>query len=184
MIEKEMIIFRFQLTLIIAIILSVVSVLTTVYLTLLSWLVFISGFYFIFHGKKILGEDWTAYLTLYAFFGLFALSIPFFANYLPLSLFAPTSFVSGILLVVFVLVSGLMLWKVRFGRNYTIGTVLLADQKLAGVLITYDVCSNTKGGNYVVSNPVKAKKGQKVKVLVKGGFFGSSRPYEIFEVIR
>jgi uncharacterized membrane protein len=145
---------------------------------------FALGFYFIFQGKKHLGEDWTAYLTLYAFFGIFALSIPFITTYLPLSLFVPTSFVSSIFLIVFILVSGLMLWKVRFGRNYTIGKVILADQKLAGVQVSYDVRSNTKNGKFVVLNPVKAKKGQKVKVLVKSKIFGAATPYEIFEVIK
>jgi uncharacterized membrane protein len=69
-----------------------------------------------------------------------------------------------------------------FGRNYTTGKVLIADGDMAVVETEFDLLSFTSAGKYIVEN-TSAKRGQKVKVEIKGILF-SGKPSRIAEIVK
>ena len=71
---------------------------------------------------------------------------------------------------------------VFFGRNYTYAKIVLADNEKAAVESTFDLLARSQEGNFVVENNAKAKKGDTVKISVRGNMFGARKPAEIIEV--
>lgn len=70
------------------------------------------------------------------------------------------------------------LFKIFFGRNYTLGRVLLSNEKSAVVETEFDLLSFTNGGKFIVENNKKRREGEQVKVAVKNLFF-YRKPYKI-----
>ena len=111
-------------------------------------------------------EDRVALIFAYTLFGIFSLAIPFLQSYMFFGM-------------VFFLTFGLILWKIRFCRNYCYGKVLLSSKNLAGVIVDYDIRSNVRSGRYVVDSQKEIKTGKKVRVLVRKG-----TPHEILDVVK
>ncbi len=73
----------------------------------------------------------------------------------------PPLMAMGFVLVAFVA------FRLKYGRNFTYGTVEEIRGKRAVVRISYDICSNVKSGLYAVESFAKIKKGDSVKISVE-----------------
>jgi len=86
----------------------------------------------------------------------------------------------------FLLIGAIVLFYIGFfvffGRNYTYAKVVLADNEKAAVETTFDLLARSQEGSFVVENSAKAKKGDKIKVRVRGSLFGTRKPTETIEV--
>lgn len=63
-------------------------------------------------------------------------------------------------------------FRLKYGRNFTYGTVEEIRGKRAVVRISYDICSNVKSGLYVVESFAKIKRGDLVKISVERPMLG------------
>ncbi|MEM2192543.1 MAG: DUF2101 family protein [Candidatus Hadarchaeales archaeon] len=72
----------------------------------------------------------------------------------------------GFVMVAFVL------FRFRYGRNFTYGVVEQMRRGKVVVRVGYDICSNVKAGIYVVDSFVKVKRGERVKLSVERPFLG------------
>ena len=63
-------------------------------------------------------------------------------------------------------------FRLKYGRNFTYGTVEEIRGKRAVVRISYDICSNVKSGLYVVESFAKIKRGELVKISVERPMLG------------
>lgn len=82
----------------------------------------------------------------------------------------------------FYLLGGLMiflfLFRLVFRKEEVSGKVLLSGEGLAVVELKYDLISMVKGGKFVVGSKKKYKKGEKVKVELRKGFW-KKKPFRI-----
>ncbi len=63
-------------------------------------------------------------------------------------------------------------FRLKYGRNFTYGTVEEFRGKRAVVRVSYDICSNVKSGLYVVESFAKIKRGDLVKISVERPMLG------------
>lgn len=77
-----------------------------------------------------------------------------------------------------------LIFRMRYYRNFTFGTVLEAGDNTAHVKVEYDIRSNVKPDLYLVENEKGAKQGDTVKLRIEDKIFSTSgnRPIEIIEV--
>ncbi len=77
-----------------------------------------------------------------------------------------------------------VLFKKKYGRDYTIGRVLVAGS-MATVKFNYDICASIKPGILLLENSIKAGEGDTVKLKVEKGFLNlkGSRVTEIVGVV-
>lgn len=82
----------------------------------------------------------------------------------------------------FYLLAGLiifMTWfRVFFRKKFVIGKILLCDEEIAAVKIKYDLIGFVKGGKFIVKSNKRYKKGEKVRIEIKKGFWKKA-PYKI-----
>ncbi|MEM4662754.1 MAG: DUF2101 family protein [Candidatus Diapherotrites archaeon] len=64
-----------------------------------------------------------------------------------------------------------LVFRSIFAKKYVEGRVLLCDGELATVELPFDLFAAINPGKYVVKCDKNFKKGDKVKVLIKSGFF-------------
>ncbi|MFQ5976388.1 MAG: DUF2101 family protein, partial [Candidatus Hydrothermarchaeales archaeon] len=62
-----------------------------------------------------------------------------------------------------------ILFKTRYGRDFTIGRVIEAGS-LVKVKVSYDICASIKPCIQTFENHIKAKEGDLVKLKVEKGF--------------
>jgi uncharacterized membrane protein len=168
-----------QSLLLVAIVFSVMSILLSPLVQIASAALIAVGAYIII-SSEMERDSKLAVISAYLFFGIFSLALPYLSSFA----ISSGSFFSGLFIIIIILITALVLWKVKFSRNYCLGKVLLAEGNLAGVEVEYDMRANVRAGRYVVDNPVKAKKGQKARVLVKKSSLSGSTPCEIIEVVK
>lgn len=77
-----------------------------------------------------------------------------------------------------------LIFRVRYYRNYTYGTVLEAGENTAHVKVEYDIRSNVKPDIYLVENRPGAVTGDTVKLKIEEKIIstGGNKPLEIMEV--
>ena len=63
-------------------------------------------------------------------------------------------------------------FRLKYGRNFTYGTVEEIRDKRAVVKVSYDICSNVKSGLYLVESFAKIKRGDLVKISVERPMLG------------
>ncbi|OEC84882.1 MULTISPECIES: DUF2101 family protein [Methanobacterium] len=78
-----------------------------------------------------------------------------------------------------------LIFRIRYHRNYTYGTVIEAGKKTAYVTVDYDICSNVKPDTYIVDNSYGANEGEIVKLQVEEKLLSRSgnKPICILETI-
>ncbi len=78
-----------------------------------------------------------------------------------------------------------LIFRIRYHRDYTYGTVIEAGKKTAYVTVDYDICSNVKPDTYVVDNSYGAIEGEVVKLQVEENLLSRSgnKPISILETI-
>ncbi|MBI2598003.1 MAG: DUF2101 family protein [Candidatus Diapherotrites archaeon] len=80
----------------------------------------------------------------------------------------PHFFLAFILLVL----AYLVFFKAVFGRNYTMGKVLLSNEKMAVVETDFDIRAFVTAGKHIVETKKKLSEGTNAKISVKMGFLG------------
>jgi len=63
-------------------------------------------------------------------------------------------------------------FRLKYGRNFTYGTVEEIRGRRAVVRVSYDICSNVKSGLYLVESFAKVRKGDQVKLSVERPMLG------------
>jgi len=79
-----------------------------------------------------------------------------------------------------------LIFRMKYYRNYTYGTVLEAGKNTAHIKIEYDIRSNVKPDIYLVENKIGAQDGDKVKIKIEDKVIntGGNKPLEIMEVYK
>lgn len=77
-----------------------------------------------------------------------------------------------------------LIFRIKYHRNYTFGTVLEAGENTAHVKVEYDIRSNVKPDIYLVENRPGAVTGDIVKLKIEEKIIstGGNKPLEILEV--
>lgn len=77
-----------------------------------------------------------------------------------------------------------LIFRIKYHRNYTFGTVLEAGENTAHVKVEYDIRSNVKPDIYLVENRPGAVTGDTVKLKIEEKIIstGGNKPLEILEV--
>lgn len=65
-----------------------------------------------------------------------------------------------------------MTFRLKYGRDFTYGTVEGVKGRQAMVRVSYDICSNVRSGLYAVDSFAKVKKGDLVKIGVERPMLG------------
>lgn len=78
-----------------------------------------------------------------------------------------------------------LIFRMRYYRNFTYGTVVEAGKNTAHVKVEYDIRSNVKPDLYLVENNVHATEGDTVKLKIEEKVLstGGNKPLGIIEVI-
>lgn len=78
-----------------------------------------------------------------------------------------------------------LIFRMRYYRNFTYGTVVEAGKNTAHVKVEYDIRSNVKPDLYLVENNVQATEGDTVKLKIEEKVLstGGNKPLGIIEVI-
>lgn len=79
-----------------------------------------------------------------------------------------------------------LIFRMRYHRDYTYGTVIETGKKTAYVQVDYDICSNVKPDIYVVDNTHGAEEGEYVKLQIEEKLLSNSgnKPVSIIETLK
>ncbi len=134
------------------------------------------------------GRDYPAYR---AFVGLcigIVLALILILRYFPfeLSLTSPYRIMVPVVVVFGLVMGSFAAFKLKYGRDYTYGTVQGVRGNRVAVRIGYDLCSNVRHGLYFLDSLVRVRRGDFVKVGVERSIFGlrGSRARMILEKVR
>jgi|Deesub1362A_J573_1020465.scaffolds.fasta_scaffold00350_35 uncharacterized membrane protein len=78
-----------------------------------------------------------------------------------------------------------IVFKKKYGRDYTFGKVIEVSSERMMVKVNYDLMAGTKPGVYIFENNINARVGDTLKLLTKRGLFNlrGSRVIEVLEKI-
>ncbi len=140
--------------------------------------------------KLAFKRDYSAYRTLVILSIILSLSIVFLKELLT-PRFAllfnfpyPSLFPMILIMVIFSL--AILIFRFKYGRNFTYGTVKKVKGDKAVAKINYDIKSNVKNGIYLLETLEKVKKDDNVKIAVDRPLLGlrGSEPTTILEKIK
>lgn len=79
-----------------------------------------------------------------------------------------------------------LIFRMKYHRNFTYGTVIETAKKTAYVKVEYDICSNVKPDTYIVENSVGANDDDTVKVQIEESIMsmGGNKPTAIIEILK
>lgn len=91
---------------------------------------------------------------------------------------------SVLIYAIIAVVAVFLIFRIKYHRNYTFGTVLEAGENTAHVKVEYDIRSNVKPDIYLVENRPGAVTGDIVKLKIEEKIIstGGNKPLEILEV--
>jgi uncharacterized membrane protein len=92
---------------------------------------------------------------------------------------------SVLIFAVISVVAVFLIFRIRYHRNFTYGTVIEIGKKTAYVKVDYDICSNIKPDIYIVDNSYGARDGDKVKLHIEEKLLtmNGNKPDSIMEVL-
>lgn len=191
--EKENTIFRLQIlsgAFLVASILYIFSFLPFAVYVLLGLVIIGYMTYVLFNRVKLMyPQDFNAYrdfFYMYIAVGIIMVilsSNPAFVNALSFQ-YIPS--LSVLIFAVVAVIAVLLIFRVRYYRNFTYGTVVEAGKKTAHVKVEYDIRSNVKPDLYLVQNSYDAEEGDVVKLKIEEKLFstGGNKPMSILKVIK
>ncbi len=170
-------------------ILYIFTYLSFTFYCILGILIIAYFLYLLFGKVKVMySEDFNAYrdfFLMYILAGLILVLISYnesIVNAFSFS-FLPSA---SILIFALILVAAIFLiFRIRYHRNYTYGTVIEAGEKTAYVKVDYDIRSNVKPDIYLVENNVAAVTENLVKLKVDEKLFnaGGNKPVYIIKAV-
>ena len=93
---------------------------------------------------------------------------------------------SILIYAIIAVVAVFLIFRLKYYRNFTYGTVLEAGKNTAHIKIEYDIRSNVKPDIYLVENRLGAQEGDDVKIKIEDKVIntGGNKPVEIMEVYK
>jgi len=188
--EKERTVLILQLLSALFIILSILSIFN-----------FISAFIFIPLGVVIIGymvyllynkiklmykSDFNAYrdfFLMYIAVGVVLYVVNFNTNLVMSFSFELLPSLTVLIFALVAVIAVFLIFRVRYYRNFTFGTVLESGKNTAHVKVDYDIRSNVKPDIYIVENHVGAVEGEQVKLKLEEKLLSmnGNKPVSIIE---
>jgi len=192
--EKEQTILTLQLAsgaFIVFAILHIFNFIPSFYLFLIIDVV-IAAFilYTLFNKVKLMyPDDFNAYrdfFLMYLAVGIIIVLVSGNSNLVMAFSFQALPSLSVLIYAIIAVIVVFLLYRIRYYRKFTFGTVLEAGENTAHVKVEYDIRSNVKPNIYLVENNVGAKVGDTVKLKIEEKMFstGGNKPLEIMEIYR
>ena len=170
-------------------------------LSILSIFNFISAFIFIPLGVVIVGyiiyllynkiklmykSDFNAYrdfFLMYIAVGVVLYLVNFNTNLVMSFSFELLPSLTVLIFALVAVIAVFLIFRVRYYRNFTFGTVLESGKNTAHVKVDYDIRSNVKPDIYIVENQVGAIEGEQVKLQLEEKLLSMSgnRPVSIID---
>lgn len=146
--------------------------------------------YTLFNKVKLMyPDDFNAYrdfFLMYLAVGVIIVLVSSNSNLVMAFSFQSLPSLSILIYAIIAVVAVFLLYRIKYYRNYTYGTVLEAGENTAHVKVEYDIRSNVKPNLYIVENSRGAKVGDTVKLKIEEKLFstGGNKPLEIMEINR
>jgi uncharacterized membrane protein len=138
--------------------------------------------------KLMYPDDFNAYrdfFLMYLAVGVIIVLVSGNSNLVMAFSFQSLPSLSILIYAIIAVVAVFLLYRIRYYRNYTYGTVLEAGENTAHVKVEYDIRSNVKPDLYIVENNRGAKVGDNVKLKIEEKLIstGGNKPLEILDII-
>jgi uncharacterized membrane protein len=131
-------------------------------------------------------NDFNAYrdfFLMYIAVGIILVLINTNSNFVMAFSFTPLPSLSVLIFAVVAVVAVFLIYRIRYYRNFTYGTVIEEGKNTAYVKVEYDIRSNVKPDIYIVENRVGAVEGEIVKLKLEEKLMSMSgnKPVKIIE---
>lgn len=189
--EKERTVLILQIASIAFIIISIFYVfnfLSTLIYIILGVLIGAFVIYILYNRvKKMYRRDFNAYrdfFLMYLAVGVIIVLVSSIPSLVMAFSFQTLPSLSVLIYTIIAVAAVFLIFRVRYYRNYTYGTVLEAGENTAHVKVEYDIRSNVKPDIYLVENRPGAVTGDTVKLKIEEKIIstGGNKPLEIMEV--
>lgn len=139
--------------------------------------------------KKMYRKDFNAYrdfFLMYLAVGIIIILVSSNPNLVMAFSFQTLPSLSVLIYTIIAVAAVFLIFRIRYYRNYTFGTVLEAGENTAHVKVEYDIRSNVKPDIYLVENRPGAVTGDTVKLKIEEKIIstGGNKPLEILEVYK
>lgn len=131
-------------------------------------------------------NDFNAYrdfFLMYIAVGIILVLINTNSNFVMAFSFTPLPSLSVLIFAVVAVIAVFLIYRIRYYRNFTYGTVIEEGKNTAYVKVEYDIRSNVKPDIYIVENRVGAVEGEIVKLKLEEKLMSMSgnKPVKIIE---
>lgn len=133
--------------------------------------------------------DFNAYrdfFSMYILAGIILVLVGSNPNFVMAFSFEFFPYLTILIFAVILSIAVFLIFRIRYHRDYTYGTVIETGDKMAYVKVEYDICSNVKPDMYFVDNQCGAVEGQEVKLKIKEKLLSTNgnKPVSIMEIIK
>ena len=122
-------------------------------------------------------NDFQAYrdfFLMYIAVGILLVLVNSNSNFVMAFSFTPLPSLTVLIFAVVAVVAVFLIYRVRYYRNFTYGTVIEEGKNTAYVKVEYDIRSNVKPDIYIVENRVNAINGEYVKLKLEEKILSTS----------
>lgn len=138
--------------------------------------------------KLMYTSDFNAYrdfFLMYVVVGLVLVIIGSNSNFMMSYSFEYLPSLSVLIFALIAVVAVFLIFRIKYHRNFTYGTVIETGKKTAYVKVEYDICSNVKPDIYIVDNSYGANDGDKVKLQIEEKLLSmnGNKPSAIIETL-
>jgi uncharacterized membrane protein len=139
--------------------------------------------------REMYPQDFNAYrdfFLMYLAVGIIVILVSWNSSLVMAFSFQALPSLSILIYAIIAVVAVFLIFRMRYHRNFTFGTVLDAGQNTAHVKVEYDIRSNVKPDIYLVENDKGAVESDRVKLKIEDKLFSSSgnRPTKIIEIYK
>lgn len=138
--------------------------------------------------KLMYTSDFNAYrdfFLMYVVVGLVLVIIGSNSNFMMSYSFEYLPSLSVLIFALIAVIAVFLIFRIKYHRNFTYGTVIETGKKTAYVKVEYDICSNVKPDIYIVDNSYGANDGDKVKLQIEEKLLSmnGNKPSTIIETL-
>jgi uncharacterized membrane protein len=190
--EKERTILTLQVLSAIFVVMSILSIFNFigVYIYVpLSVIIIVYILYLLYKRVKLMYRaDFNAYrdfFLMYVAVGIFLVLINTNSNFVMAFSFQMLPSLTVLIFAVIAVLAVFLIFRLRYYRNFTFGTVIEGGKNTAYVKVEYDIRSNVKPDIYIVENTVGAVEGDYVKLKLEEKLMSMSgnKPVTIMESV-
>lgn len=138
--------------------------------------------------KLMYTSDFNAYrdfFLMYVVVGVILVLVGSNSNFMMSYSFEYLPSLSVLIFALIAVVAVFLIFRIKYHRNFTYGTVIETGKKTAYVKVEYDICSNVKPDIYIVDNSYGANDGDKVKLQIEEKLLSmnGNKPSTIIETL-